>query len=144
MLQCRKTPRYTGKLVLLLCKLLVFLYSLYNATSGQYTRRTIANVKDTRSNITSIISRGQNQGVQSTWTNQQPTLFLRRSEVCVKTNDKRDDIIVTPYNDTRENLIYKVRYAMIHEYMYLMDSFHCVLKADDDTYVIMENLRFFC
>lgn len=60
----------------------------------------------------------------------------------LQTRYEKDDVIMTPYNDTRNNLIYKVRHAMIHAYTNLMGTFDWVLKADDDTYVILENLRF--
>lgn len=50
--------------------------------------------------------------------------------------------IVTNKADNRENLIFKVHNAFLFAHNNLIDTFDWVLKADDDTYMIMENLRF--
>ncbi|WAR17156.1 C1GLT-like protein, partial [Mya arenaria] len=52
------------------------------------------------------------------------------------------DIIATPFKETREMLVYKVQYALMYVYNNFIDQFDWVLKADDDTYIIMENLRY--
>ena len=58
------------------------------------------------------------------------------------TNLVQNDIIKYPFNESRDVLLHKVRHAFYHIYDNLIDTFDWVLKADDDTYVIMENLRF--
>ena len=61
-------------------------------------------------------------------------------------NTSRDahahDIINTPFVEKRSNLVHKVRYAFNHLYSNHIDEFDWIIKTDDDTYVIMENLQF--
>ncbi|CAJ0579329.1 unnamed protein product, partial [Mesorhabditis spiculigera] len=64
------------------------------------------------------------------------------------TNDAMDPELNIAYStvfagipDTYENLFFKTRYALRHIYRNISSQFNWYLKADDDTYVIVENLR---
>lgn len=58
------------------------------------------------------------------------------------TDSTSQDIIHTDYEEKRQNVVYKVEFAMKYIYDNKINNFDWLLKADDDTYVIVENLRF--
>lgn len=51
------------------------------------------------------------------------------------------DILNIPVPEGRQHLTGKVRHAFTFAYQTLNNSFDWILKCDDDTYIIMENLR---
>lgn len=53
------------------------------------------------------------------------------------------DILYVPIPDKRGRLTGKMRKALEYVYNRLNNSYDWVLKADDDTFVIMENLKHF-
>ncbi|XP_045182180.1 glycoprotein-N-acetylgalactosamine 3-beta-galactosyltransferase 1-like [Mercenaria mercenaria] len=60
----------------------------------------------------------------------------------LNTKRRSPDIINTPFEETRYNIVHKVKFALNFIYENEIEAFDWLLKADDDTYVIMENLRF--
>ncbi|WAR16452.1 C1GTB-like protein, partial [Mya arenaria] len=51
------------------------------------------------------------------------------------------EMLITPEKEGRDHLTAKVRYALTYAYEKHRHEFDWFLKCDDDTYVIMENLR---
>ncbi|XP_060085085.1 glycoprotein-N-acetylgalactosamine 3-beta-galactosyltransferase 1-like [Ylistrum balloti] len=59
------------------------------------------------------------------------------------TDQNNSDILSTcSITESKEHLTGKVRYSMNHLYKYYLNKYDWFLKADDDTYVVMENLRY--
>ena len=46
------------------------------------------------------------------------------------------------FGESKANLIGKITYSLFHVYTYFMEEFDWILKADDDTFIVMENLRY--
>lgn len=58
-------------------------------------------------------------------------------------NKKQKDILNScQFTESKSHLVGKVRFMFRHAYQHYIDEYDWFLKADDDTYVIMENLRF--
>lgn len=55
--------------------------------------------------------------------------------------DDQLDIVIFPINESREVLWNKTRAGFKYAYEHYIDDFDWFLKADDDSYIIMENLR---
>jgi len=51
------------------------------------------------------------------------------------------DVVALPIPDGREKLTEKTHFAIRHAYVHFHDKADWFLKADDDTYIIMENLK---
>lgn len=64
-------------------------------------------------------------------------LFVTRS------NDTRIPTLVVDVADGREHLSEKTHAALSKAFADYLDDYDWFMKADDDTYVIMENLRYF-
>ncbi|OWF55769.1 Glycoprotein-N-acetylgalactosamine 3-beta-galactosyltransferase 1 [Mizuhopecten yessoensis] len=81
---------------------------------------------------------GQVQIVNNTWARRcNKVLYV----LC--TDHKAPDLLSTcSVGESRNHLTGKVRYAIKHSYEHYMEKYDWFLKADDDTYVIMENLRY--
>lgn len=60
----------------------------------------------------------------------------------LKTEEKASDIINTPFEETRNNIVHKIKFALTHIQVNHNGEFDWLIKADDDTYVIIENLKF--
>ncbi|KAL4218194.1 C1galt1p [Mactra antiquata] len=60
----------------------------------------------------------------------------------ITTKEKRNDFMSLDIPDKRQNLALKMRKVFTTIYEQYMDQFDYVLKCDDDTYVIVENLKF--
>ena len=58
-------------------------------------------------------------------------------------NDSLLETIAFPMEEGRLQLWQKTHRAFYHTYKHYLNEFDWFLKADDDTYVIMENLRYF-
>lgn len=52
-----------------------------------------------------------------------------------------EDNLYVPVPEGRQHLTAKVRHALQYAFSTYNDSFDWILKCDDDTYVIVENLR---
>ena len=58
--------------------------------------------------------------------------------------EKRDDFItIDDIPDNRKNIVLKIRRAYEIIWEKYINEFDWILKADDDTYVVMENLKYF-
>lgn len=77
------------------------------------------------------------RSVLKTWGRRCNRLLIMSSEA-----DETLDTVVLPVSEGREHLWDKVREAFKYVYANHRDEYDWVLKADDDTYVIMENLRY--
>ncbi|XP_041356203.1 glycoprotein-N-acetylgalactosamine 3-beta-galactosyltransferase 1-like [Gigantopelta aegis] len=58
------------------------------------------------------------------------------------TNMTGADILPVEIEDDRQTLTEKTRFAFTHLYNKYLNQFDFFLKADDDTYIIMENLKY--
>lgn len=61
--------------------------------------------------------------------------------LCTDKNEK-DFLNSCHLRESKSHLVGKVRFTFRHVYQHYVDHYDWFLKADDDTYVIMENLRF--
>ena len=55
---------------------------------------------------------------------------------------QRDDFISVNIPDTRKNIVHKIRRAYEIIWERYINEFDWIIKTDDDTYVVMENLRY--
>lgn len=60
----------------------------------------------------------------------------------ITSKQKRHDFLNVDIPDNRKNLAHKMRKVFSTIYKQYMDDFDYLLKCDDDTYVIVENLKF--
>ncbi|XP_060569359.1 glycoprotein-N-acetylgalactosamine 3-beta-galactosyltransferase 1-like isoform X2 [Ruditapes philippinarum] len=88
--------------------------------------------------LTSYITfRSRVPAVNATWARRCDKQFY-----VLKTEKKAPDIINSPFEETRNNIVHKIKFALSYIYENHIDDFDWLIKADDDTYVIMENLKF--
>ncbi|KAK3100254.1 hypothetical protein FSP39_016982 [Pinctada imbricata] len=76
--------------------------------------------------------------VNSTWARRCNKVFY----ITCPSEHHKDFINTCMFQETKETLLNKITYALFHVYKYYLQEFDWILKADDDTYVVMENLRF--
>lgn len=78
------------------------------------------------------------KAVQTTWARRcDKTLYFMTNP-----SNKSLDVITMDIPDIRQTLTDKTVYAHTYLYKHYLDDFDWFLKADDDTYVIVENLKF--
>ena len=68
---------------------------------------------------------------------------LRQTFVCQRKDDGTLPFIVTPVEHGRDHLTAKTMAAFDYVYKHHLDEYDWFLKADDDTYVIVENMKYF-
>ena len=61
--------------------------------------------------------------------------------LCPKTN-QQDFLSTCKFSESKKHLVAKVHHSFMYAYGNLIHKYDWFLKADDDTYVVMENLRY--
>lgn len=74
--------------------------------------------------------------VHATWVRR-----CNRNFYVLKTDQVSPTFINTPFEETRKNLVHKMKFSLTYIYEHHINEFDWLLKADDDTYIIMENLK---
>nr|XP_017092346.2 glycoprotein-N-acetylgalactosamine 3-beta-galactosyltransferase 1 [Drosophila bipectinata] len=76
--------------------------------------------------------------IKRTWGSRCNKLLFLSSQ-----SDRKLDVLKVNMSEIRDHLYSKVRTGMSYVHEHYLNEFDWFLKADDDTYVIMENLRLF-
>ncbi|XP_060592095.1 glycoprotein-N-acetylgalactosamine 3-beta-galactosyltransferase 1-like [Ruditapes philippinarum] len=90
--------------------------------------------------LTSASGQTKMAAVKATWAKRcHKYLFIYgQTEV----SQKDESFLYVPVQEGRSHLTAKVRHALEYAYQTYKDSFDWILKSDDDTYVIIENLLY--
>ncbi|KAL4217575.1 Transferase [Mactra antiquata] len=163
---CRRTPRKYAVLFALVCLILVLWFNfLQNGWTVDIEKQETATLAPGVDNYIRSLSESFSSETEFVSSKKSPRIlcliltveenietrarvvnntWLKRCNLhyfVLRTENRSLDVINTPFGETRQNIVRKVWFAFRYIYDYHLNDFDWLLKADDDTYVIVENLR---